>query len=241
MPGKVMGGLLAVVCRCAWYLCLVIEGTVLGTLLTMFMPVPPMPSVLLTPVVAIASTVIVVLTTHHAISSWMNHRPYAQGWNDSASIHCHEREIRAHIKSNGWLPIVSQLIADALVEPASSNLGNGLLDVSSSPAPRFVVPGMDGCRFFFTICPELLKKHRLVTSHTRVIALQDVGPMASVEAQAVWDELIHGSNPAGHVFLPRGSAWFMLVEDPRAAPEPSWASLIDALSLLGSRAWRRSR
>lgn len=241
MMRKMKGSPLVPVCRYAWYLSLVIGGTVLGTFLTM----PT--SVLLAQVAwqihaaVIAFTIITVLSTEHFIFQLLSHRGYAEEWTNQRSVHLHRQEIRTRIGSEGWLPLASQLIADALVEPASISLSAALLDVSSSPAPRFAIPGTDARRYYFTICPELLKRHGLVSCRARVIALRDVGPTTSIEAQAIWDELIRSASPAGQMFIPRGSEWFMLVEEPRAASRSVWASLIRVVNLPGSHIWRWSR
>ncbi|MCL5998672.1 MAG: hypothetical protein M1546_21830 [Chloroflexi bacterium] len=241
MMRKMKDGLPVLVCRCAWYLSLVIGGAVFGTFLTMLTPVLPVQGALLTRAGAIAFTIIAVLSTEHVVSQLLNQRRHAQEWSNQRIIHFHRQEIMTRIGSEGWLPVASQLIADALAEPVSISLSTPLLDVSSSPAPRFVIPGTDARRYYFTIHPKLLKRHGLVTCRARLIVLRDIGPEASIEAQAIWDELIHSASPAGQMFIPRGSEWFMLVEEPRVASKSVWASLIRAVSLPGSHIWRWSR
>lgn len=237
------GGLPVLVYRFAWHFSLVLGGTALGTLLTTLTPAVRMQPTWLAPVAAIAVTVLAVLLAEQVASRPFHGQQCAREWRDPSWMHTYRQAIQAGIASQGWLPVASQLIADALAKPAFIGPGAALLDASSSPAPRFAIPGVDGRRYCFTVSPKLLKKHKLILGGARVIALRDVGLAASIEAQTVWDELMRSSNTAGPVFIPRNSAWYLLVEEPRAAPKSAWAGLIhthaSGLPSVYARRWTR--
>ena len=112
----------------------------------------------------------------------------------------------------GWRQILSQLVADAL--GGSGVVGKqGVLDLSTDPAPRLTVTGNDD-EYVFTTRPEMLGPKRMNGRTERAISLDGtLHPAAAVEVQAVWEHL------AGHrlreqtLVLPRRSTWFLVVRE----------------------------
>ena len=233
-------------------LCLVIVGIVLGLFIT---PVSGMGDQInlcqwIEPKQyvdggSVAILALVILLSAERITGSLNglrqEKAQARESSDQALIHAHRQMVITRIRSEGWLVVASQLIADALAEPVAIRLDAGLLDVSCSPAPRFAVSGIAGQRFFFTIKPELLQQRKHISRRSNWIALENLGPMASVEVQALWNELMHMSGMATQVFAPRDTEWFLVVEYPCAKPPPAQASLRRVFGLIDTPNWRASR
>jgi len=195
--------------------------------------------------VAIGILALVILLSAERITRSLNdlrqEKAQARESSDQALIHAHRQMVITRIRSEGWLAVASQLIADALAEPVAISLDAGLLDVSCSPAPRFAVSGINGQRFFFTVKSALLQQRRLISCRARWIALENLGPMASVEVQALWNELMCMSGMAAQVFAPRDAQWFIVVEDPRTAHLPVRVSLRRVFGLIDMPNSRSSR
>jgi len=88
----------------------------------------------------------------------------------------------------------------------------GLLDLRSTPAPRFTVAGTGGQSYLFTTAPEVLRAVRLVGRRERALPLDAaLSPAARVEVQAVWEHLAaQCSRPEGVPALPRRAEWFLI-------------------------------
>ena len=186
--------------------------------------------------IAVGILALVILLSAERITRSLNglrqEKALARESSDQALVHAHRQMVITRIRSEGWLTVASQLIADALAEPVAIRQDAGLLDVSCSPAPRFAVCGIAGQRFFFTIKPALLQQLKHISRRSRSIALENLGPMASVEVQALWSELMCISGMAAQVFTPRDTVWFLIVDDPCAKSLPMQLSLRRVFGLI---------
>ncbi len=121
------------------------------------------------------------------------------------------RQILAQ-QSEGWRQILSQLVADAL--GGSGLVGKeGVLELSSDPAPRLTVTGNDR-EYIFTTRPELLGQKQTKGRTEQIISLDGrLDPTAAVEVQAVWEHLASRRLREQRLVLPRRSTWFLVVRE----------------------------
>lgn len=114
---------------------------------------------------------------------------------------------------DGWCRVVDQLLADALPGGAERVSGQGLVDISMMPVPRFTVAGPRDLTYLFTTSPQALREVGILSRKHKPIALDAaLHPAARVEVQAVWDHLAArrlAGERAGA--LARQAAWFLVV------------------------------
>jgi hypothetical protein len=125
-----------------------------------------------------------------------------------------EAEVKRELAEAGGMErVLNQLLADALPETGVAVGGEGVLDASVCPAPRFTVAGADGHQYLFTTAPDLLRSVRMLGRRDNVLPLDAaIHPAARAEIQAVWEHVaahrLRGPQPT---YLPRQAAWYLIV------------------------------
>ena len=124
---------------------------------------------------------------------------------------------------NGWQDILDQLLADAMPD-ADARVGTeGLLNLSATPAPRFLVAGEGNGRayLFTTTLPEQPRRILFGKREDRVIPVDaSLYPAARVEVQAVWEHLVARYPRQDEIpVLPRQAGWYLVVQEETEKPE----------------------
>lgn len=123
---------------------------------------------------------------------------------------------------DGWRRILDQLLADALSDTDARVGTEGLLNLSATPAPYFVVAGEKAGRtyLFTTVPPQLPRWAFLGKRRHQVIPIDaSLYPAARLEVQAVWEHLVaHYPRQEEISVLPRQAKWYLVVQEKAERP-----------------------
>jgi hypothetical protein len=120
----------------------------------------------------------------------------------------------------GWQTIIGQLLSDALPEMGDYPAQTDVIELSTTPAPRFTVAGANSNAYLFTTSPEELRRVGILKRREQPLPL-DAGlhPAARVEIQAVWEHLAQQRLRENTPMLPRQAEWFLVAREMRRRPE----------------------